>query len=147
MITALLVPGLSHAQDDFNYNPNSIISDGDFFNHNTMSEADIQNFLESKNSYLGKVVDGLTQMKPSKIISLIAQEYKINPRVILTTLQKEQSLIENGGSKPSDDAIEWAMGYAICDSCSKSDPALQDYKGLFNQIKYGTAILRKYESA
>jgi len=139
------VPGLSHAQSVFNYNPNSIISDTDFFNVNTMSEIDIQKFLESKNSYLGKIVDSLTQMKPSKIISLIAQEYSINPKVILTTLQKEQSLIENGGGIPNDDAIEWAMGYAICDSCSKNDPVLQDYKGLFNQIKYGTAILRKYE--
>lgn len=141
----LLTPIAVDAAEEFAYNPNNIISDTDFFNPNTMSESDIQKFLESKNSYLSRMVDSLTQMRPSRIISMIAKEYGINPKVILTTLQKEQSLIENGGKKPSDDAIEWAMGYAICDSCSKQDPRLQGYKGLFNQIKYGTAILRKYE--
>ncbi|MGB0757869.1 MAG: hypothetical protein ACPGO5_05490 [Patescibacteria group bacterium] len=148
IITALIVvPGISSAQtsDEFLFNPNNIISDGDFFKSGTMTESDIQAFLESKNSHLASMVDSLTQMKPSRIISLIAGEYGINPKVILTKLQKEQSLIENGGGAPSQDAIDWAMGYAICDSCSKSDPALQDFKGLFNQIKYGTAILKKYE--
>jgi len=139
----LLLPFNLNAQE-ITVDPNFLISDDDFFNSSTLDEAGIQQFLAAKGSYLAKWTDPLTQMKPAKIINYAAQDYGINPKVILATLQKEQSLIEHGGSRPSDDALSWAMGYAICDSCSKSDPALWDYKGFFNQVKYGTAIFGKY---
>lgn len=136
------VPQVSAQQ--FEFNPHYLISDDDFFNSSTLTEQGIQQFLQAKGSYLAVWKDPLTSMTPARIINLAAQDYGINPKVILTTLQKEQSLIENGSSRPSDDALNWAMGYAICDSCSKSDPALQDFRGFFNQVKYGTAIFNKY---
>jgi len=129
---------------EFNFNPNFIISDTDFFNSSSLTEQGIQQFLQAKGSYLANWKDPLTSMTPARIISMTARDYGINPKVILTTLQKEQSLIENGGKIPGSSALDWAMGYAICDSCSKSDPALQDYRGFFNQVKYGTAIFNKY---
>ncbi len=129
---------------EFAFNPNYLVSDREFFNSGALSEQGIQQFLQAKNSYLAKWRDPLTSMSPARIISLVTKDYGISPKVILATLQKEQSLIENGGQIPSADALDWAMGYAICDGCSKSDPALQDYRGFFNQVKYATAIFNKY---
>lgn len=114
---------------EFAFNPNYLVSDREFFNSGALSEQGIQQFLQAKNSYLAKWRDPLTSMSPARIISLVTKDYGISPKVILATLQKEQSLIENGGQIPSADALDWAMGYAICDGCSKSDPALQDYRG------------------
>lgn len=141
----LLQPLIARGQEtEFVFNPNFLVSDEEFFNSSALSEQGIQQFLQAKNSYLANWRDPLTSMSPARIISLVTRDYGINPKVILATLQKEQSLIENGQQKPSPDALDWAMGYAICDSCSKSDPALQDYRGFFNQVKYATAIFNKY---
>lgn len=126
------------------FSPHYLVSDSEFFNGSSMDETEIQRFLESKNSFLGRWVDPLTQMRPARIIQMVADQYDVSPKAILVTLQKEQSLVENGTSTPSEDALSWAMGYGICDSCSKSDPALQDFKGFFNQVKYGVAVLNKY---
>lgn len=143
LLFGLVFPFPSFASE-VTFNPNFVISDTDFFNGAALDEAGIQRFLVSKNSYLAQLIDSRTRMSAARIIWYAAQDYNINPKVILATLQKEQSLITST-SRPSDDALDWAMGYAICDSCSKSDPALQDFKGFFNQVKYGTAILDKYK--
>lgn len=143
LVLLLALPYQLSAQE-ITFNPNFLIADNDFFNSTTLDEAGIQQFLASKGSHLATWTDPLTQMKPARIINYAAQDYGINPRVILVTLQKEQSLIENGGVTPSDSALDWAMGYGVCDGCSKSDPAIQGFKGFFNQVKYGTAIFNRY---
>jgi len=44
-------------------------------------------------------------------------------------------LIEwNRSNNPSQSRLDWATGYAVCDGCSKSDPAIQKYKGFGKQI-------------
>ncbi len=143
LMASLVLPYPIQASE-VSFDPDYVISDTDFFNGSALDEQGIQRFLESKNSYLAHWVDSRTRMKPARIIWLAAQDYNISAKVILATLQKEQSLI-TATERPSDDRFDWAMGYAICDSCSKSDPALQDFKGFFNQVKYGTAILDKYK--
>jgi hypothetical protein len=47
-------------------------------------------------------------------------------------LQKEQSLITD--KSPSQKQLDWATGFAVCDSCSKSDPKLAPFKGFYNQV-------------
>lgn len=118
------------------FNPQNIISDEDFFRIDEMSADDIHFFLSRKGSALGLITfrdtDGITK-RAADIIYQSAMRYGINPKVLLVLLQKEQSLIEN--SQPSQYNLDWATGFARCDSCSASDPALVKYKGFAVQVE------------
>jgi hypothetical protein len=81
-------------------------------------------------------------MLASEIIYLAAQEYKINPKVILVMLQKEQSLIEE--KNPTSKQLNWSMGYGVCDDCLMNDPLIQIFRGFYNQVTKATARLRWY---
>ncbi|TAN57490.1 hypothetical protein EPN15_03930 [Patescibacteria group bacterium] len=126
----------------------NIISDRDMQDSQSISVATIDRFLNSRNGILGKLVFdavngvGTISKKVSELIHAAGQANKINPKVLIVTLQKEQSLIED--PSPSQGQLDWAMGYAVCDDCSKSDPAIQKYKGFVNQINSAAARLRYY---
>jgi hypothetical protein len=131
VISAVLLPNFAFAE----FNPDYIISDEELVDYNSMSLAQIQRFLETKGGTLAWYVttdtDGVT--RPSaEIIWRIAQVYKINPKVLLVTLQKEQSLVTD--TTPTQKQFDWATGYGVCDSCSMSDPNIQKYKGFATQI-------------
>ncbi len=124
-----------------------ITSDITFTDSNSMTEADIQAFLESKGSYLAGYHETRdSQIGPnndvpahgwsaSKIIWQVAHWYGVNPMVILTTLQKEQSLVTNPA--PPEWALDWAMGYG----CPDSSPC-SSYQGFALQVDWGTWQLR-----
>lgn len=131
MIGAVLLPNFAFAE----FNPNYIISDEELVDYNSMSLSQIQRFIETKGGALAWYVttdtDGIT--RPSaEIIWRVAQVYKINPRVLLVTLQKEQSLVAD--QDPVQAQYDWATGYGVCDSCSLNDPDIQKYKGFANQV-------------
>lgn len=134
-----------HAED---FNPNNIISDGSFTNKNTMSEGDIQNFLESKGSLLKDYSQN--GKRASKIIYEAAQgitssniwanfghpdwneNVSINPQAILVTIQKEEGLIEGYYADPAhynQTRVDWAMGYGYTEGT-----VYDQYKGFYNQI-------------
>jgi hypothetical protein len=70
------------------------------------------------------------------MIAEAANAWEVSPRVILTTLQKEQSLISRGS--PSQYALDWAMG------CGKMDGStLSQYQGFGNQIWGGARALHR----
>ncbi len=111
------------------FNPNNIISDSEMLDSRSMSLSEIQSFLESKNSYLANYVTTNAYGTPNKTAAEIIYDAAnnnydcqganlsdepteterkqkcqhittINPKVILTTIQKESSLIETSfGSK------------------------------------------------
>ncbi len=124
------------------FNPNLIISDYEFTDYNSMTLDDIYNFLKKKNSYLTNFVDPQSRMLAAQIIYDNAQLYRINPKVLIVTLQKEQSLITD--RTPTQDQLNWATGYGVCDSCSKSDPKIQKYKGFTNQVDYAASAFRLF---
>lgn len=144
----LLAPFTSFAIEyDENFNPNKIVSDYLMYNHtNSMSVNDIQRFLESKNSYLAQYTtenaEG-TSKTAAEIIYEAAQTYQINPQAILVLLQKEQGLIQK--STLDQKRLDWATGYAVCDSCSKSSPKVIKYKGFGKQVDNGAGALRFYK--
>jgi hypothetical protein len=129
-----------------NFRAEYLISDKDFANHNSMSEQDIQNFLDQQFSplrlYMGTDPKSNEKQWAWQIIKNAAKEYKINPQVLITLLQKEQSLII-GSALNLSTRLNWAMGYAVCDSCSMSDPLIQKYKGFTNQVVYAAKRLRQ----
>jgi hypothetical protein len=113
MLALILPPRIAHAS----YNPNNLIDDIVFLNASAMNTTQIQSFLVDKGSYLASYsaprwIDGVV-VPASQIIYEAAQDYGLNPQVILATLQKEQSLVTN--PSPSQAALDCAMGYYSCD--------------------------------
>ncbi len=151
------------------FDPGYIISDYQMGNYNSMSEAEIQKFLTSKNScpntnynyYLSlsanknytwhwanghfvclseekfgdgeKIGSGETA---ARIIWKAAQDYKINPQVILVLLQKETSLITD--PIPNSGDYRKATGYGCPDTAACSSK----YYGFKNQVRNAAALFR-----
>lgn len=138
------------------YKSGVLMSDGLFLDAQSMNATEIQNWLTNLNSGLAKlsfVIDcdlAGAQAKQiylslgapcghtapaSHIIYYASQVYGINPRVILATMQKEQSLTT--ASNPTSWQLSQAMGYACptSGSCSSSS-------NFFYQIDNGTWVLR-----
>lgn len=116
------------------FNADYIISDYELEDYAALSQDAIQRFLESKKSGLAafSALVGNERKSASKIIYEQAILYEISPKFILAMLQKEQSLLSD--SSPSQDQLDWAAGFGVCDSCSKTDPALAPLKGFYNQV-------------
>ena len=110
---------------DYYFNIHFILTDEEMTDHLSMSLADIQGFLEEQNSGLAfrsfSDYNGVNK-KASEIIWQAAIEGKISPKVILATLQKEQSLI--GDPNPSQKRLDRAMGYRCPDSGSCNESTL-----------------------
>ncbi len=122
-----------------NYNPSNLIDNGTFLNNSTMSATDIQSFLQNVGSGLANYSDveacttanapyythcGQT-ISAAQIIYDSSQAYSINPRDIIATLEKEQSLITD--PTPTSSQIDCAMGYNSCNGVV----------GFFNQVDGG----------
>lgn len=132
----------------------NIISDATFFNSGSMTEAQIQSFLQSK---VPNCQPGYTCLKDkrdtsrtttadamcgahagaenesaSTIIFKVAQACGINPQVLLVTLQKEQGLVTH--TWPSD----WRYTIAMGQGCPDTAACDTRYYGFFNQV-YGAA--------
>lgn len=140
---SLLLPLFSFAQTEFN--PNFIISDEEMQQSNSMTVRDVQKFLETKGSYLAtySALDIDDRYKTAaQIIYEAAQRYNVNPKFLLVNLQKEQSLVMD--NSPTQKQLDWAMGYAVCDSCSMNDPKIQKYKGFAKQVDNAAGIIRWY---
>ena len=125
------------------YNPNTIISESAFTDSGSMDVAQIQAFLQAQGgglrSYRGRDHTGATKTA-AEMIAEAATAWDVSPRVILVTLQKEQSLISQ--AVPSQYALDWAMG------CGKMDGStLSQYQGFGNQIWGGARALHRNRSS
>jgi hypothetical protein len=104
-----------------------------------MTVEDIQAFLEKQPGSLGRYVgpDHAGQSKSAAaMIAEASSRWGVSPKVVLATLQKEQSLLSR--PFPTQRAQDWAMG------CGKMDGrTLNKYRGFGNQIWYGAASLSK----
>ncbi|MCM3779322.1 type VII secretion protein EccB [Microbacterium hydrocarbonoxydans] len=143
------------------FNAGNIISDAVFTNRNTMSEAQIQAFFNSKVSRCQGGADkwgpiiclkdftitsvnrpadrycqgytGAPNESAARIIYRVAQSCGINPQVLIVMLQKEQGLVTH--SWPSMNRYNAALGQGCPDGGVPCDPS---YVGFFHQI-YGAA--------
>lgn len=139
------------------WNSGNFISENIFANINALSVFEIQVFLASKGSYLkdfsengrsaAQIIFDAAMGKGDATmemngISISTATGTINPQVILSTLQKEQSLITK--TNRDDDALRKAMGFGCPDSGS-CNPA---YAGFTKQVENGAWQLRfSYERA
>ena len=151
---------IQRAADLRQFKAGNIISDAVFFNSATMTEAQIQSFLESKvsscrsgytclkdyfvqtrstaaDAMCGAYASGGSE-RASRIIYKVAQACGINPQVILVMLQKEQGLVT--ATAPS----TWAYQAAMGQGCPDTAACDSQYYGLFNQVYGGAWQLKRY---
>ena len=147
-----------------------IISDYVMGNYRSMTEADIQNFLTSKNSCKNtdySLYQNMSSWYPNltwywkeghfvclseelfgdgevvgagetaaHIIWQAAQDYRINPQVLIVLLQKEQGLITD--TYPHSRQYRSATGYG----CPDTAPCAAEYYGFKNQVRKAAALFR-----
>ncbi|WP_407712188.1 hemagglutinin [Bifidobacterium tsurumiense] len=142
----------------YDFNPGNIISDGQFFNSNAMSESEVQAFLDEQGAActsqqclrtmtfdtetqaaddLCSEYTGASAQTAAQIINGAAKACGISQKVLLTMLQKEQHLVT--ATSPSDFQFKSAMGLSCPDDAS-CDP---NYAGFFKQV-YGAAKRYRY---
>lgn len=154
------------------FDPGNIIDDATMSNKNSMSESDIQNFLNDKfgGNYKGGSPNGygvqaypgyqyhvenghfvpLAQEKfgnnglpaaggqsSAHVVWQAAQDYSINPQVLLVILQKEQGLISDNW--PNYTQYASATGFG-CPDTAACDPS---YGGFIAQVRNAAAFFRK----
>lgn len=147
---------LAQTEIDPKFNPNRIIEDSELLNYNAMDLPAIQNFLQSKDSYLANYITlnahGTNKSAAEIIYDASRNNYDcedvilsdsptetekqqkcrqittVNPKFLLILLQKEASLIED--SNPPQARLDWATGYGCPDGwvCNPY------YKGFGKQV-------------
>ena len=146
------------------FSAGNIISDANFYDGASMSAAQIQSFLStqvgtcasssclsngrfSMNSRgsdpMCRAVTGGSNLSAAVMISRVAAACSISPKVILVTLQKEQTLVSGATARnPSASRLERAMGYACPDNVGgRCDPA---YAGVGNQVYWSAWQWKRY---
>lgn len=146
------------------FQPGNIISDDAFYDSNAMTEAEIQAFLDQKigtcaNSNCLNIRRTTTFDRPadrticdayvgapneltSTIIFKVQRACGISAKVILVTLQKEQSLVT--AKAPTEGKLSRAMGYGCPDSANGECDA--KFYGLYNQIYKAAWQFRRYST-
>ncbi len=143
ILSILLSPMTALATfDSFSYNPENLLSDAEMVNSYSMTKKELDQFL--KRGSLGTLVTPDVFGVPSTASDIIwqsSQQFELNPKFLLVLLQREQSIVED--KTPTQDQLDWAMGYAVCDDCSKSDPRIQKFKGFGKQVYYAAERISK----
>lgn len=132
----LFMPMFSMAAE---FNQNNIISDEDLTNSNAMSLKRITNFLNSHggflSSYISLDVDG-EMRSAAEIIYNASQTFILSPKFILTTLQKESSIVT--ATSTSQHLIDFALGFGCSDGSQCSDK----YQGFAKQVNAAANNIR-----
>jgi hypothetical protein len=121
------------------FNPALVISDAQMRASTAMSQGDIQAFLNARTGPLKSLVttDYAGHKKPAaQIIHEACDQWHINPRVMLTMLQKEQSLLTR--TSLATNTLSRAIG-AGCPNASTNK-----YPGFGRQMWYGARLLDGY---
>lgn len=132
-------PFLASAQTAFNLE--YLISDAELVTYQSMSQTDIQRFLESKGSYLSNyfmLLDTGERVSAAELVFRAAQNHRINPRFLLALLQKEQGLIEE--VTPQKSQLDWAAGYG----CFDNQACNERWRGFQKQINSAAEQFRYY---
>ena len=171
-VAIVSAPNRAEAAVGSDFDPGYIISDELFFDRYAMTAADIQAFLNKQIGTCtnGKCLNVLTvtfgsqtivkssgtgaticepvtggTMSAAEMIYRVQVACGISAKVILATLQKEQSLVSGSIARsPDDNRLNKAMGAACPDSGSGCDPA---YSGFAKQIYRGALLLSAYRAS
>ncbi|MEO7720533.1 MAG: cell wall-binding repeat-containing protein [Pseudolysinimonas sp.] len=163
-LVAAQAPTSAQAYTGSDFQPGYIISDTQFYDSNAMTQDEIQAFLSAKEpsctnsnclsiyriDTFSRAADrtvcdsyaGASGELASAIIFKVQQACGISARVLLVTLQKEQSLVTATG--PSDSKLSRAMGYGCPDSANGACDS--QFYGLYNQIYKAAWQFKRYST-
>jgi hypothetical protein len=154
-----LAPAVAHA---YTYNPLNIISYDTWRASSSMSVADIQAFLATQsgplkslvttdyvtpggaNNYGVKWTAGQPKKSAAQIIYDACRYWNLNPKVMLATLQKEQSLITVSNSSNAARLIK-AVGCGVYGDANHDGKTDNRFPGFGNQIYNGARVFSTYE--
>ncbi|NCF75293.1 MAG: hypothetical protein GWO87_02290 [Xanthomonadaceae bacterium] len=134
-----LFPALSMASMTFD--PNYILSDEELEDYNSMSLNDVENFLGQQKGILKNYVcedKAGEKRKAPEVIYTLAQKNKLNPKFMLTLLQKEQSLLTD--PHPTENQLNAAVGYG----CPDKGGCNPRWNSFFKQINSSYLQFRAY---
>ena len=155
-------PNFTMAADAHNFRPGNIISDYVMSDSNSMSVSAINDFLHSKNpcndtnlNKVGHYLDtGIYHIENGHFVCLadetfdgksaaqviydVAQEYQINPQILIVLLEKEQSLITD--TYPYHNQLAYALGYGCFDDAEGCRP---QYGGFQTQLSLAAGLFRE----
>ena len=144
LVGSLCWPNIRPAQAaTSSFNMNFVVADDLFTDFASMTADGIQEFLNGQPGVLKSYT--LNGQKASQIIFAAAQTNRINPKVILTTIQKESGMVTrtsfntSGYSGSQQYYLDWITFYGWCDSCSSGTN-----KGFANQVNATAAAYRRY---
>lgn len=155
----LYLQNISKAADLSKFDPGNIMSDLVMSDKSTMSVQQIQAFLDSKNAcnntnvYMAALYPSLSyNIKDGKFVCMAkesfngesaaqiiwqtAQDYSINPQVLIVLLEKEQGLVSD--TWPNHRQYETATGFG----CPDTAPCDTQYFGLKNQLRLAANLFR-----
>ncbi len=113
-----------------------LITNADFTDANAATAFDLQLFFRQQGSFLADYTEnGRTA---AEIIATAAERSKINPWVVLATLEKENSLVSRE-RQPGRATLRAAMGYAYNDGGSSAG----QHSNFTYQVEKGTGLLRE----
>ena len=150
---------VTHAADTSKFDAGNIISDTIMSNKDTMNIQQIQAFLDSKNAcnntntymaawyphlqytirdgrFICMAQDSFNGQSAAQIIWQVAQDYSINPQVLIVLLEKEQGLVTD--TWPNNIQYRSATGYG----CPDTAPCDSQYFGLANQLRQAANLFR-----
>ncbi len=136
MISVFSLMGIFHPKVNAAFNQNQLIGDNTFSDSNSMSSASIDAFLNQFGNSCISTNSGFAAILPTgyspaggftyggystagQVIAAAAQVYGINPKVLIVTLQKEQSLVTGGVNfcnNGDNNKYAAAVGYGCPDS-------------------------------
>ena len=156
-------PALAPAADLSGFQAGNIVTDAVFYDSASMTAAEIQRFLNGRGADCRTATDGTKCLKDYRqttttraadsfcaryagaadesaavIIAKVARACRINPRVLLVTLQKEQGLVTR--TTPYASKYRIAMGYG----CPDGAPCDSLYYGFFNQLYSAAKQFQRY---
>jgi hypothetical protein len=156
LLTGLLMASpLTGIANAYTFNPNKIIDDGIFDNSNSMNASQIDVFINSFPNSCISPNSGFAAIDPvgysptsgfsyggyvtaGKVIYDAAQAYGINPQVLISTLQKEQSLVV-GGTNYCNNGDEHKYAAAVGYGCPDSGTTYS-YTGLNLYQRNGVTV-------
>lgn len=149
------------------FDPAMIISDAEFYDWDSMTVTEIDSFIQVRGSSCRPGTSGTPCLKDFRqttwtrpadaacpgqytgasnesaaaIISKVSTACRVNPRVLLVLLQKEQSLLTATGEYLVPRRYEAATGYA----CPDTAPCDAQYRGLYNQLYKAAWQFKRYQ--
>lgn len=163
LAVAVEPPTRASALSGSEFQPGNIISDYAFFHDSAMTEAEIQAFLAAQSGACRNAncldilklttpdrtatprclgYDGEANEPASRVLFKIQRSCGISAKVLLVTLQKEQSLVS--ALEPSARILDRAMGYYCPDDPTRPGWCHPDYAGFFNQVYNAAGQFKRY---